>query len=279
MFRNRSVAVIAGMIATLACLIGASAAAAASEATTGTHAVTSVSAGHELLPGQVLKSRDHRFQAGVTRGGNFVVTGPKGWLWSTRTRAASAQLHVQHNGDVVLWSGSRALWRSGTRGSGSGANVLSLGSDGVLRVSDHAALVWASSSGNACGGNSSAHRIRVVLHRQLAWMCHYSQLTRTTYVTTGASSRGDGTPTGSWRIYAKVRDTYLYPAGGGAYFVHYWMPYSGAYGIHDSSWQRFAYGSSRYRTQGSHGCIHLPGATMAWFYRWAPVGTGVTVSR
>jgi lipoprotein-anchoring transpeptidase ErfK/SrfK len=97
-------------------------------------------------------------------------------------------------------------------------------------------------------------------------------------VTSGATAVGDGTPTGSWTIYAKVRDTHLYPAGGGVYYVHYWMPYSGPYGLHDAPWQTFAYGSALYRTQGSHGCIHLPEATMKWFYAWAPVGTRVTVS-
>ncbi|WP_375497030.1 L,D-transpeptidase family protein [uncultured Jatrophihabitans sp.] len=267
-----NVALLACIAASLVCLVGAPPAAAAAKP------VTSVAAGQGLQLGTTLFSHDHRFRAQVTSGGNLVVTGPTGRVWSTRTRGASARLRVQSNGDVVLWSGSRALWRSGTYGSG-GANVLWLGSDGVLRISNHAALVWASSSGNACGGNRSAHRIRIVLHRQLAWMCRYRQLIRTSFVTTGATAKGDGTPTGSWRIYAKTRDTHLRPAAGGVYFVHYWMPYSGAYGLHDSPWQRFAYGSARYRTQGSHGCIHLPGATMAWFYRWAPIGTGVTVSR
>jgi hypothetical protein len=58
-------------------------------------------------------------------------------------------------------------------------------------------------------------------------------------------------------------NTVLRPAAGGAYPVRYWVPYDGAYGIHDSSWQRFPYSCPLYRTQGSHGCVHLPGATMA----------------
>lgn len=99
----------------------------------------------------------------------------------------------------------------------------------------------------------------------------------TTRITSGATALGDGTPTGTWRLQAKQRDTYLYPAAGGKYYVHYWMPYDGAYGMHDSSWQKFAYGSSEYRTQGSHGCVHLPRAAIAFMFGWAPIGTTVTI--
>lgn len=69
----------------------------------------------------------------------------------------------------------------------------------------------------------------------------------------------------------------LYPSTGGSYPVRYWVPYHGAYGIHDSSWQTFPYGSQRYRTDGSHGCTHVPLATMAWFYSWVRVGTPVDI--
>ena len=278
MTRSRFVAILVGLAAVLAgpTVSALAAPGAASAATPWT--VTSVAAGHTLLPGTVLRSPDHRYLAEVTAGGNLVVTGVRGTAWATRTRGGAARLVVQPSGDVTLLSASRVLWRSATRGSGS-ADILTLGSDGVLRLANRGALVWASSSGNTCAGNKSAYRMRVMLHRQLAWMCRDDQLIRTSFVTTGATARGDGTPTGNWHIGAKIRNTYLHPAGGGVYFVHYWMPYDGAYGIHDSPWQRFAYGTGAYRTQGSHGCIHLPGATMAWFYGWAPVGTGVTVLR
>jgi len=59
--------------------------------------------------------------------------------------------------------------------------------------------------------------------------------------------------------------------------VAYWMPFDDQIGFHDSSWQTFAYGSSLYTTQGSHGCIHLPADVAAWVYGWAPVGTTVTI--
>ena len=55
-------------------------------------------------------------------------------------------------------------------------------------------------------------------------MCEGHSQVLVTPVTTGASNLGDGTPTGTWRVYAKVSPTTLYPAGGGAYPVKYWMP-------------------------------------------------------
>jgi lipoprotein-anchoring transpeptidase ErfK/SrfK len=38
-----------------------------------------------------------------------------------------------------------------------------------------------------------------------------------------------------------------------------------------------AYGSPGYTDNGSHGCVHLPAAAMAWLYAWAPVGTTVSI--
>ncbi|SHG08364.1 L,D-transpeptidase catalytic domain [Jatrophihabitans endophyticus] len=125
----------------------------------------------------------------------------------------------------------------------------------------------------------SGKTIDIDISRQLARMCASGRLVRTTRVTTGASAHGYATPRGTWRISAKQRDTTLHPAAGGAYPVKYWMPYDGAYGLHDSSWQTFAYGSQKYRTRGSHGCTHVPAKTMAWLYRWAPVGTRVRIHR
>jgi lipoprotein-anchoring transpeptidase ErfK/SrfK len=47
--------------------------------------------------------------------------------------------------------------------------------------------------------------------------------------------------------------------------------------MHDSSWQHFPYGSPRYRTRGSHGCVHFPIAAITWMYRWIGIGTVVQV--
>jgi lipoprotein-anchoring transpeptidase ErfK/SrfK len=108
-------------------------------------------------------------------------------------------------------------------------------------------------------------------------LCNADNQLLTTRITSGATALGDGTPTGTWHLQGKQRDTYLYPAAGGAYYVHYWMPYDGAYGMHDSPWQTFPYGSQKYRTEGSHGCVHFPRAAIAWMFRWARIGTTVQI--
>ena len=37
------------------------------------------------------------------------------------------------------------------------------------------------------------------------------------------------------------------------------------------------YGSPKYRTKGSHGCVHMPLPAMRFLYTWAEVGTTVRI--
>jgi hypothetical protein len=233
--------------------------------------------GTSLAAGSQLTSASRAYETVVQHDGNVVTYGPRGVVWNTATHGTAVRLAVQHDGNVVVYAGSRAVWNSRTSQSGA-SNRLTLTNSGVLELIGKYGIVWSSRIGNRCGSNGAARAVLVSVHDQLAGFCEGSRQVLTSPVTTGASALGDGTPLGSWAVYAKVRDTWLYPAGGGAYFVHYWMPYSGAYGVHDSPWQSFAYGSQQYVTRGSHGCIHLPGSVMAWFYGWAPVGTAVRVT-
>jgi lipoprotein-anchoring transpeptidase ErfK/SrfK len=104
-----------------------------------------------------------------------------------------------------------------------------------------------------------------------------------TAVTTGASALtnvNDATPVGTFYIRNKVRNTVL--AGhdvNGAWHdpVTFWMPFTGGIGFHDSPWQTFPLGSQLYKTQGSHGCIHVPLGGLTTLFSWAPIGTAVTV--
>jgi lipoprotein-anchoring transpeptidase ErfK/SrfK len=57
--------------------------------------------------------------------------------------------------------------------------------------------------------------------------------------------------------------------------VHYWIPFNGDFGFHDATWQTMPFGSPDYRTQGSHGCVHLPMPTVQWLYNWAQAGSTV----
>ena len=203
------------------------------------------------------------------------MVGPHGSVWAKRTRADHPVLVLGTNGDVALSSRHVVSWRTHT--AGAGRSTLSLTNRGVLTLTNGSGTVWSTTLRNRCGAMTARHIVRIDISEQRAVLCAGHEQILNTRVTTGASAYGNGTPTGTWRLYAKVRNTVLYPSSGGAYPVKYWMPYSGPYGMHDSSWQHFPYGSSRYRTEGSHGCVHFPPAAMARLYAWAPIGTVVSI--
>ena len=124
----------------------------------------------------------------------------------------------------------------------------------------------------ACQGNRLPALALVSLHEQHVWLCERQRQVYSTPVTTGAVALGLGTPVGTWQVVGKETNRYLTGPGYRSY-VHYWVPFWGSYGFHDSTWQKMAYGSSGYRQHGSHGCVHLPMTAMKWFYKWARVGT------
>jgi hypothetical protein len=226
----------------------------------------------------VLTSPDGRYTAGLSRHGRLVVRRGTHVVWhSFGPTHKNALLRLRPSGNLTLRSGSRLLWSSAT--TGSRARHLRLTDRGALELRSSGGLVWTSAAGNLCRGDGSGKRVTVDLSRQFAKLCAGDQQVLTTFITSGATAVGDGTPTGTWHLQGKQRDRYLYPAAGGAYYVHYWMPYDGAYGMHDSPWQRFAYGSSLYRTKGSHGCVHFPGKTMTWLFGWIRVGSTVQITR
>lgn len=132
---------------------------------------------------------------------------------------------------------------------------------------------------NACAGNTEAQLVLVSVAKQHVWMCARTHLVYAGPVTTGAVDLPyDSTPTGSYRIQAKDTHTTLTLLNGDRYQVNYWIPFDvPLFGFHDSSWQSMPYGSARYRTEGSHGCIHMPLATMKFLYDWADIGATVTI--
>ena len=234
--------------------------------------------GQRLAAGQELVSANARFVAVVDGAGRLVVrasTGTVRWRSPAAGRAAAAV--VVASGQLVLRVGAATKWTTRTGGSGRD-DVLRMRNDGVLELTSGGLTAWSTALPYDCP-NTNARVWVVRISRQWARACYRHQQLRATFVTTGASALGYGTPTGTWHVNGfKRRNITLYPAAGGAYPVKYWLPYDGnVYGMHDASWQRFAYGSARYRTEGSHGCTHVPLAMMRWLYRWAAVGTRVVI--
>lgn len=125
--------------------------------------------------------------------------------------------------------------------------------------------------------------IYVSIKQQHLWACSGHTLFLAGAVTTGASALtnvNDATPVGTTRITAKMRNTVLSGSDVNGSWndpVKYWMPFNGGDGFHNAPWQHFPLGSPLYKTQGSHGCVHMSLKDVAALYGWAPIGTLVTV--
>ncbi|MDT4935748.1 MAG: hypothetical protein QOK11_3640 [Pseudonocardiales bacterium] len=134
------------------------------------------------------------------------------------------------------------------------------------------------STPDACARNTAPQLVLVSIAKQRAWMCARSRTVYSSSITTGMVGQDTSTPTGTYRIQARSTDTTLTLNTGATYAVKYWIPFDAPlFGFHDSSWQSFPYGSARYRTAGSHGCIHMPLAAMKFLYGWGQIGATVTI--
>lgn len=120
----------------------------------------------------------------------------------------------------------------------------------------------------------------VSIRQQHAWACAHHATVLSTAVTTGAVDRsGDATPRGTFAVQGLNRNTVLNTSAAGHYRVKYWIPFHlGVWGFHDASWQRIPFGSRRYVTRGSHGCVHMPVAAIRWLFHWVHYGTPVQVT-
>jgi hypothetical protein len=131
-----------------------------------------------------------------------------------------------------------------------------------------------------CTRNHKPKWVFVSIRRQHMWMCAGRKVAYETPITSGMVGQYTNTPTGRFVIQGRTRNTWLTLIDGSSYAVKYWIPFDGPlFGFHDSSWQHFAYGSPKYRTQGSHGCVHMPLAAIRFLYRWGDTGTPVRIRR
>jgi len=142
----------------------------------------------------------------------------------------------------------------------------------VLRANAHVVV-------NHCAHNRAKQLVLVSIEAQHEWLCAHHRTVLSTPITSGASAKpGDATPRGTFRIQGLNRNSVLYPSGGGAYPVKYWIPFQAPlYGFHDASWQHMPFGSRHYVTHGSHGCVHMPLRAIRFLYRWAHIGTKVRI--
>jgi lipoprotein-anchoring transpeptidase ErfK/SrfK len=129
-----------------------------------------------------------------------------------------------------------------------------------------------------CAGNTAGQLVLVSLRSQYLWMCAGRHLAYSTPITSGMAGPDTATPTGSYRIQGLNRNSVLTLANGETYNVKYWIPFDAPlFGFHDSSWQTFPYGDDAYRTDGSHGCVHMPLTAIKYLYRWADIGTAAKI--
>jgi hypothetical protein len=132
---------------------------------------------------------------------------------------------------------------------------------------------------NHCAQNPAPQKVIVSIAAQHMWLCARHRTVRDNPITSGMAGPYTQTPTGNFVIQGRERNTVLTLNTGEQYPVHYWIPFEGPlFGFHDSTWQTFPYGSPKYRTAGSHGCIHMPLAAIAFLYRWSMRPTAVHIS-
>lgn len=117
--------------------------------------------------------------------------------------------------------------------------------------------------------------IEINLNSQHLWFYKDGECIVSTDVVSGTVAAEMNTPNGVFTLYSKTADTYLV---GEDYrsFVSYWMPFYGAYGLHDSTW-RDSFGDDIYLYNGSHGCVNLPLWAAKNLFSNASVGTKVII--
>ncbi len=115
--------------------------------------------------------------------------------------------------------------------------------------------------------------VEVDLTNQHLYMFVEGNLVVETDVVTGKPDGTHDTPQGTYKLKYKQLDATLNGPGYSTP-VAYWMPFNGDIGLHDATWQP-RFGTDRYITGGSHGCVNLPLDAAKSIYEYAVVGMPV----
>ncbi len=106
--------------------------------------------------------------------------------------------------------------------------------------------------------------VEVNLTQQHLWFYMDGKLVVETDLVSGLPKDGRETVTGVFEIpYKKSPETLKGDTWEEK--VTYWMPFFDGQGLHDAPW-RSSFGGNIYRTNGSHGCVNLPGQAAAVIY-------------
>lgn len=116
--------------------------------------------------------------------------------------------------------------------------------------------------------------IEVDIARQTMSAFRDGKLVVSTPVVSGRPS-GHMTPPGYYRVLTKNGERWL-TGPDYSVFVHYWLGFYDAYGIHDAMW-RSVFGGELYKTNGSHGCVNTPTEAMEMIWNNFDIDTPVLV--
>ncbi|NFN92649.1 hypothetical protein FDB28_00865 [Clostridium botulinum] len=121
--------------------------------------------------------------------------------------------------------------------------------------------------------NVSDTFVEIDMTNQHLWFYKNGYLVVQSDIVTGNMSAGYATPSGTYKLYYKQKDTVL-RGPGYASPVSFWMPFNGGIGLHDANW-RSEFGGEIYKNGGSHGCINLPYSTAKSIYDNIPPKTTI----
>lgn len=120
--------------------------------------------------------------------------------------------------------------------------------------------------------------IEVSLSEQHVWFYENGRVVMDSDCVSGTDGTKRQTPSGFWYLDIVEKNRILRPSGSASgSFVNRWMRFTpDGCGLHDAIW-RNRFGSSIYKTNGSHGCVNLPKAFAYDLYEHACYGMPVVV--